>query len=146
MITETRHVAATPDVVHGLLVDVEAWQLWSPHILHTDPSTGTVLPGWRGRVRPWFGPATTMHVTDVEPGAGMRWQTRALGHELRYVQQVSPDGGGSRVTFEATVHGPAASLVESVVGRLSSFGQRRRLDRLALLAEREARAYGSTSG
>ncbi len=39
------------------------------------------------------------------------------------------------VQFRADVHGPAAGLVEPLVGWLSAFGQRRRLARLAALAE-----------
>ena len=35
----------------------------------------------------------------------------------------------------ADVHGPAGTLVERVVGWLSAFGQRRRLERLAVMAE-----------
>jgi len=39
------------------------------------------------------------------------------------------------VQFRADVHGPAAGVVERLVGRLSAFGQGRRLERLATLAE-----------
>ena len=139
LITQSRLVAAPPAVVHDLLVDVAAWPLWSPHVLSTDPASGRVHPGWRGRVRPWFGPASTMEVTEVVPDGGMRWRTRALGHELAYTQLVVAHGGGSRVTFTAAVTGPAGALVQRLASPLSAFGQRRRLERLGLLAERLAR-------
>lgn len=138
-ITRERLVAAPPALVHDLLVDVGAWPLWSPHVLRTDPASGRVHPGWRGRVRPWFGPATTMEVTEVLPGGGMRWRTRAAGHELSYAQLVEPAvGGGSRVVFEARVGGVLGEPLQRLAAPLSGFGQDRRLQRLALLAERLA--------
>jgi uncharacterized protein YndB with AHSA1/START domain len=138
-ISQRRTVAAPPALVHDLLVDVSAWPLWSPHVLRTEPASGRVHPGWRGRVRPWFGPATTMEVTEVLPDGGMRWRTRALGHELAYAQLVVPHGEGAQVRFTASVTGPAGRLVQRLAAPLSGFGQRRRLERLALLAERLAR-------
>ena len=138
-ITRERTTAAAPAVVHDLLVDVASWPLWSPHVVRTDPAQGRVHPGWRGRVKPWFGPATTMEVTEVVPDGGMRWRTRAAGHELRYSQLVSAaPGGGSRVVFRAEVGGPLGPLVQRLAAPLSGYGQQRRLDRLGLLAERTA--------
>lgn len=136
-IRETALVDAPPSAVHDLLVDVDAWLLWAPHVVRVEPASGRVHPGWRGRVRPWFGPATTMEVTDVLPEGGLRWRTRALGHELRYAQLVEPaPGGWSRVVFEASVHGPLGGLVQRVAAPLSALGQRRRLARLSALATR----------
>ncbi len=137
-ITRERTTTAAPAVVHDLLVDVASWPLWSPHVVRTEPASGRVHPGWRGRVRPWFGPTTTMEVTEVRDGGGMRWRTRALGHELRYSQLVEPAGAGSRVVFRAEVGGPLGPLVQRLAAPLSAYGQQRRLDRLVLLAERGA--------
>ncbi len=137
-ITRERTTPAAPGTVHDLLVDVGSWPLWSPHVLRTEPASGRVHAGWRGRVRPWFGPATTMEVTQVLPGGGMRWRTRALGHELRYAQLVEPLGAGSRVVFTATVDGPLGPLLQRLAAPLSGYGQQRRLERLVLLAERGA--------
>ncbi len=140
-ITQSRIVAAPPEVVHDLLTDVAAWALWSPHVASTDPSSGRVHAGWHGRVRPWFGPATTMEVTEVLPDGGMRWRTRAAGHELSYEQLIGPAGpsGTCEVVFTARVSGPVGPVVQRLAAPLSALGQRRRLARLALLAERLAR-------
>lgn len=135
-ISSDRVVAAPASRVHDLLTDVDAWQLWSPHVLRVDPPGGRITPGWSGRVRPWFGPATTMRVGEVRPDAGYTWSTRSLGHRLDYDWQVTPlPEGSSSVVVTAEVHGPLGPLLERVVGRLSAFGQRRRLERLAVLAE-----------
>lgn len=140
MISSHRTVAAPTHLVHSLLADVEAWSLWSPHITSVKPSSGSVGAGWSGQVKAWFAPAaTTMTVTWAEPGRGMGWETAALGHVLRYEQRIEPVKGGSRVTFDAHVDGRYGDLLTKLVKPLSALGQRRRLARLAALAEYEAR-------
>ncbi len=134
-ITSQRAVDAPPGVVHDLLTDVAAWALWAPHVASVVPDHGHVAPGWRLRVRPWFGPATTMEVTEVLPGRGMRWRTRGAGHELSYDQRVEASGTGTIVTFTASVTGPLGGLAQRVAAPLSALGQRRRLARLAAAAE-----------
>jgi len=135
-ISSARTVDAPAARVHELLVDVDAWQLWSPHVVSVTPSGGRVSDGWVGRVRPFFGPATTMRVTSVRPDGGYSWSTRALGHRLDYDWSVRPLGDDRCVvSVSADVHGPASTATERVVGWLSAFGQRRRLERLAVLAE-----------
>ncbi|WP_336922711.1 SRPBCC family protein [Aquipuribacter sp. SD81] len=139
-IVTARDVAAPAARVHDLLTDVDAWRLWSPHVVSVEPLGGSspqrVGDGWRGRVRPFFGPATTMAVTEVRPDGGYSWATRALWHRLVYDLVVEPVGESDcRLSFGARVHGPLGPVLERVVGRLSAFGQRRRAERLALLAE-----------
>jgi uncharacterized protein YndB with AHSA1/START domain len=135
-ITTARTIAAPAARVHELLTDVDAWQLWSPHVVSVDPPGGHVHEGWSGRVRPFFGPATTMRVTRVVPDGGYEWTTSALGHRLDYADVVRSTGEDRCVVeLRADVHGPLAGVVEALVGWLSAFGQRRRLQRLAVLAE-----------
>lgn len=134
--TSARTIAAPASRVHDLLTDVDSWQLWSPHVLGVDPPGGRVTDGWSGRVRPFVGPTTTMHVSDVVPDRGYRWSTAALGHRLDYAHVVRATGQDRCVVeFRADVTGPLGGLVESLTGWLSQFGQRRRLARLAALAE-----------
>lgn len=140
MIFSERTLAAPTHLVHALLTDVEAWRLWSPHISRVEPASGSVATGWTGQVTAWFAPTTTtMTVTWSEPGRGMGWETRGLGHVLRYEQRIEPVRGGSRVSFGAQVDGRFGALFTRLAGPLSAFGQRRRLARLAALAEFEAR-------
>ena len=140
MIVSERTVSAPSHLVHALLTDVEAWAIWSPHIASVEPATGSVASGWTGRVRAWFSPtATTMTVTWAEPGRGMGWETPGLGHRLVYEQRIEPVAGGCRVTFSARVVGRAGEALTRVAGPLSALGQRRRLRRLAALAEYEAK-------
>ena len=137
MIRSSRAVAAPAAVVHAVLTDVRAWRLWSPHIARVDTTDQVIdAAGWRGLVKPWFGPATEMVVTWCEPGRGIRWASTAAGYRLEYADLVEP-GPDDRcsVTMTATLSGPGGGPVERVVAPLSAYGQRRRLERLGTLAE-----------
>ena len=139
MIRSERTIAAPTHLVHSLLTDVGAWLLWSPHVRRVEPASGSVATGWSGSVKAWFSPvATKMTVTWAEPGRGMGWESPGLGHVLRYEQRIEPVKGGSKVTFSAEVEGRYGSALTRLAAPLSAHGQRRRLARLAALAEWEA--------
>ena len=76
-----------------------------------------------------------MDVTWCEPGRGMRWTSAGAGYRLDYADLVDPAPDGCTVTMTAELTGPAGALVERGVAPLSAYGQRRRLARLAALAE-----------
>ena len=137
MSIETRRTVQAPAaLVHDLLTDIAAWRSWSPHVASVEPDRGHVRAGQDLRVRPWFGPTTRMHVETVTPGAGMTWSTPGPGYVLRYRQEVTPvSQSACEVQFRATVDGPAGALATRVAAPLSALGQRRRLARLAALAE-----------
>jgi hypothetical protein len=138
VIRSTQAVAAPAAVAHAVLTDVRAWTLWSPHVARVDGATAPTIDaaGWSGLVKPWFGPATRMDVTWCEPGRGIRWSSAAAGFRLDYADLVAEDGPDAcTVTMTAALHGPAGAGVERVVAPLSAYGQRRRLARLAALAE-----------
>lgn len=140
MIRSVQVIDAPADVVHEVVTDVTAWRLWSPHIVAVEGPAGPVAAGWSGRVRPWFGPATTMTVSWSQVGRGIRWHSTAAGHRLDYADLIEPlSPTGCRVTMTAEVCGPAGAVIETGVGRLSAYGQRRRLARLAALSEYLAR-------
>jgi len=130
-------VAAPAAIVHAVLTDVTAWKLWAPHIANVDSVTDVIRDAaWSGMVKPWFGPATQMDVTWVEPGRGMRWSTTLLGQRLEYADLITPDGDDRcLVTMTADMAGLVGGIVTTAVAPLSSFGQRRRLARLGTLAE-----------
>jgi Polyketide cyclase / dehydrase and lipid transport len=137
VIRSSRAVAVPSGVVHAVLTDVRAWRLWSPHIARVDATEQVIdAAGWSGLVKPWFGPATRMDVTWCEPGRGIRWTSTAGGYRLEYADLIDGDAAERcTVTMTAELTGPAGSTVERAVAPLSAYGQRRRLERLAALAE-----------
>ena len=136
MITTEVSSTASAKTIHELLVNVDAWSLWSPHVASVESPTRTVEAGWRGSTRAFFSPgATEMIVTEVRPNGGYKWHSALGPWRLNYDNAVESNTNGSILRFTAALSGPAAGIIERLVGPVSSFGQRRRMTRLANLAE-----------
>lgn len=136
VITTEIESSANPATVHELLVDVDSWSVWSPHVASVDATSRRVGPGWTGVTRAFFSPAATaMFVSEVRPVGGYRWHSVAGPWRLDYDNAVDAADDGSTIRFTAELTGPAASVVERVVAPLSALGQRRRMHRLARTAE-----------
>ncbi len=137
MIRSEATSTASPATVHELLVDVDAWALWSPHVASLEAPSRRVTTGWEGRPRAFFSPlAIAMVVDTVTADAGYTWHSTLGPWRLDYSNAVEPiDAGGSTIRFEARLDGPAAAIIERIVAPLSARGQRRRIARLSQLAE-----------
>ncbi len=136
MIESDLTTTASPAVVHELLVDVESWRLWSPHISSVESSEPRIDVGWAGRTRAFFSPmSTAMVVDDVYPDGGYDWHSTLGPWKLRYQNRVEHAKGGALIRFSAGLDGPLSSILQLIVSPISAFGQRRRIRRLAHLAE-----------
>lgn len=137
MIRTELDTIASPRTLHELLVDVDAWSLWSPHVASLDAPSGRVVPGWIGQPRAFFAPiAIAMEVDEVTEGRGYTWHSTLGPWRLDYANQVEPAvTGGSMVRFTAELSGPGAAVLERLVAPFSARGQRRRMERLSRLAE-----------
>lgn len=136
VITTEIESSAAPSTIHELLVDVESWSVWSPHVASVDATSRRVGPGWTGVTRAFFSPAATpMFVSEVRPDGGYRWHSKAGPWRLDYDNAVAGGEQGSAIRFSAELTGPMAPLIERVVAPLSALGQRRRMTRLARTAE-----------
>ena len=137
MITTELQCAAPAQTVHDLLVDVHSWSVWSPHVASVAADSDHVEDGWSGETRAFFAPVSTAMVVDeVRPGGGYTWHSTLGPWRLEYDNGVvRSDGGGSVLRFTARLSGPLSSIIERVVAPVSAYGQRRRMTRLARLAE-----------
>lgn len=136
MISSEQRTTARPATVHELLVDVESWALWSPHVSSIEAPNYRLYEGWRGDTRAFFSPRpTAMIVDEVHLDGGYRWHSSLGPWALRYDNRVDADPGGATVRFTARLEGPAAVFLERLVAPLSALGQRRRIQRLIRLAE-----------
>lgn len=138
MIETTVKTSASAATVHELLVDVDAWSTWSPHVASLDAPSTRVEPGWVGKPRAFFSPmAIPMVVDDVRPDGGYSWHSTLGPWRLDYTNHVDPDpdGGGANISFGAHLSGPLGSVLERIVAPLSARGQRNRIARLVELAE-----------
>lgn len=136
VITAELDSSADPSTIHELLVDVEAWSVWSPHVASVTAETRRIAPGWTGATRAFFSPgATSMIVDDVRPDGGYTWHSTLGPWRLDYDNHVAASGDGSTLHFAARLTGPASTVIERLAAPLSALGQRRRMTRLARLAE-----------
>ncbi len=143
MITTELPSTAAAATIHELLVAVDAWSIWSPHVVSVDAEARRVVPGWSGATRAFFAPtSTSMVVDDVRPDGGYSWHSTLGPWRLDYDNSVAPADGGSTVRFTAGLSGPAAAMIERLVAPLSSCGHHRRMTRLVRLAELVERRTG----
>jgi hypothetical protein len=136
MISSELHSDASAPTVHELLVDVRTWSVWSPHVASVESDSDRVVDGWSGETRAFFAPvATSMIVDEVWPDGGYAWHSTLGPWRLDYENVVVRKGDGCVLRFIARLSGPASSIIERVVAPVSAYGQRRRMARLARLAE-----------
>ena len=117
----SRRVAAPPERVWDLLVDVSAWPRWGPTVSAVELGTARIEAGSRGRVRTPLGASLPFVVTRFEPGRCWSW---SVGGVPATTHAVRPWGGGCEVTFGVPWWAPAYAPVCAVALR--------RLERLAV--------------
>ena len=106
----TTEVDAPPEVVFGVLSEVERWPEWTPTVTRVerlgDTGESLALGGRLRIVQPKVPPAEWT-VTALEPGRGFRLVSRAPGATVEANHWAEPAGPGhrSRVTLSVTFAG-----------------------------------------
>ena len=132
-------VAAAPDRVWAVLVDVERWPEWTDSVTGVRPlDPGPLAVGSRVEVSQPRIPTGTYTVTALDPGRAFTWEQRQPGSTVAAHHTCArlPDGG-TRVELRVVMSG----ALGGVVGRL----YRRLTDRYLAMeaAGLKARAEGS---
>ena len=131
-------VAASPDRVWEVLVDVERWPEWTGSVTSVrilDP--GPLAVGSRVEIAQPRIPTGTYTVTALEPGSVFTWQQRQPGSAVSAHHECAPlPDGGTRVELRVEMVG----MIGGFVGRL----YRRLTDRYLAMeaAGLKARAEG----
>jgi hypothetical protein len=109
-------VAASPDRVWQVLVDVERWPEWTDSVSSVRPmDAGPLAVGSRVEVSQPRIPTGTYTVTALEPGRAFTWEQRQPGSTVAaHHECVALPDGGTRVELRVVMSGP----VGRVVGRL----------------------------
>lgn len=123
MLPVSRTIAAPPDAVWALLVDVESWPRWEPTVglAWLDDGLSVIRSGSTGKVQAPLGPALPFSITEFVPGR--RWAWRVAGVPATS-HEVEPVGAGTRVTFRVPLWAPGYVAVCALALR--------RLERLAV--------------
>ena len=119
----SRTVAAPPDEVWRLLVEVEQWPRWGPSIseVQLDHIGDRIRAGSTGMVVPPIGVPLPFRVTDFVDGERWSWRVAGIPATSHRVEAV---GAGTRVSFGVPPWAPAYLAVCALALR--------RLERLTL--------------
>lgn len=95
-----RHIDAPTAVVWQILVDLDAWPQWGPSVSAATLDDGGrhIEAGSTGRVRTAVGAELPFRITEFTPGRRWAW---AVAGVSATTHEVTPDGQGCRVRFEA---------------------------------------------
>jgi hypothetical protein len=109
-------VAASPDQVWTVLVDVERWPDWTDSVSSVRPlDAGPVAVGSRVEISQPRIPPATYTVTALEPGRAFTWEQQQPGSRVSAHHECAPlPDGGTRVELIVVMSG----IVGGVVGRL----------------------------
>ncbi len=131
-------VAASPDRVWDVLVDVERWPEWTESASSVRSlETGSLAVGSRVEISQPRIPTGVYTVTALEPGRAFTWEQRQPGSTVsaHHACSLLP-GGGTRVELRVVMSG----VLGGIVGRLYRGLTQRYLDMEA--AGLKARAEG----
>jgi hypothetical protein len=109
-------VAASPDRVWNVLVDVERWPEWTESVSSVRRlGAGPLAVGSRVEVSQPRIPTGTYTVTALQPGSAFTWEQRQPGSTVTAHHECTPlPDGGTRVELRVVMSG----AVGGVVGRL----------------------------
>ena len=104
-------IAAAPERVWRLLVDVEGWPSRIPTVdLVERLDAGPLAVGSRTRLRLPRLPEGVWTVTELDEGRSFTWESASPGVKVVAGHVVEPHAGGSRLTLAITVSGPMAPV------------------------------------
>ena len=104
-------VAAPPERVWELIVDVERWPERIPTVDAVERlDAGPLVVGSRTRLRqPRLRPAVWT-VTELAPGSSFTWESTSPGVTVTAAHVVEPHSDGSRLTLSLKVSGPLSGV------------------------------------
>ena len=104
-------IAAPPERVWAVLVDVERWPERIPTVDSVERlDAGPLAVGSRTRLRQPRLPEAVWTVTELTDGSSYTWESRSPGVTGIASHDVEPHPGGCRLTLALTVSGPLSGI------------------------------------
>ena len=106
-------VAASPETVWDVLVDVERWPEWTESVTSLRLlDAGPLAVGSRAEISQPRIPTGTYTVTALEPGRSFTWQQRQPGSTVVAHHECTPlPDGGTRVGLRVVMSGAVGGVV-----------------------------------
>jgi len=129
-------IRATPEVVWGVLADIDNWPNWNPDVKEAKLTGGLKV----GSIFRWkSGPGTiTSTLEEVESPREIGWSGRSMGVIAVHVHRLEPSGEGTKVHAEESFDGLMARVFKGAARKTLQKGIDGILASLKKEAERRA--------
>ncbi len=102
----TATIAAPPEQIWPVLIDVERWHEWTPSITSIERlETGPLMLGSTARIRQPRLLAMIWHVTEIQQRRGFVWETRNWGAHTVGEHWITPQPGGTQLVLRVRQSG-----------------------------------------
>jgi carbon monoxide dehydrogenase subunit G len=116
----TIEIAAPPEVVWKVLIDVERWPEWTASTTKVERVDKLAFGlGSQVRIEQPKLAKTVWTVTRFEPAKSFDWDSRTTGSHTIAGHIIEPSGTGSKVTLTVQVSGWAARLLQGFIKPLT---------------------------
>ena len=133
--SRSRETKAPPDQVCKIWSDTSTWATWNPVVLSVSLD-GPFATGTTGEMRTRAGGTHRIRLDGVEPGHRFRLETKVLpALAFSFQCEVSPVGGGSRISQAIAIRGPLGPVFSAMLGERIASSFVPLLDGLANYAE-----------
>ena len=106
LFSTTVEIPAPPETVWRVMADIERWPEWTSSVRRAKLLTdGPLQAGSRARIQQPGFPPTWWRVTELNPGGGFTWVSRAPGLRVTARHRLEPADGGCRVTLSICYEG-----------------------------------------
>lgn len=104
-------IAALPERVWELIIDVERWPERIPTVIAVARlDAGTLVVGSRTRLQQPRLPTAVWTVTELTDGSSYTWESSSPGVTVTASHVVEPHSDGSRLALALTVSGPLSGI------------------------------------
>jgi uncharacterized protein YndB with AHSA1/START domain len=118
-VTQTVDIAATPERVWQVIVDVERWPTWTDSVRAARLLDGPPLAeGSRVELRQPRLPTTEWVVIELVDGESFTWSARGPGVVSVASHRLEPADGGTRVRLEFSQQGPLSRALDVLAGAM----------------------------
>jgi hypothetical protein len=119
--TVTVDVAASPEAIWAVLIDVERWPEWTASVRRARRlDVGPFAVGSRARLEQPKLPPAVWRVTELDAPHSFVWVSGAPGLTTEAVHRLAPnERGGTTVTLGISQSGPLGRLMARIIGGLT---------------------------
>ena len=116
----TIEIAAPPEAVWKMLIDVERWPQWTASVSSVERAEKSVFGlGSQARIEQPKLAKSLWTVIRFEPARRFDWESRTTGSHTIAGHIIEPNGTGSKVTLTVQVSGWAARLLQGFLKPLT---------------------------